>query len=281
MLCASLNFLDGTNSISPKYSFRHAGVVSENSDPNLLRYGTLPQEIVCTENLTPWKKLLPCDSKRGLATLLNAGYIHSTNYHSLGIHLRDICRDKSCTDTSIELKQTVSLVYDLIILESGDSDFSIRKLFGSGIPNRCPLAENSKVYIDITNNNKNPLKLLPKPSYKTVSIRGGSTSEVAVYDLKEFQGMFNIAASYKKKNFEFHNIKPPLLWANRFISGYGRQKGGIITKLYNTHWKPLNVVILENIPWYVPVYLHTLKVVANGKEIRPGKKIHVHSCFVI
>ncbi len=28
-----------------------------------LRYATLPREIVCTENLTPWKKLLPCGSK--------------------------------------------------------------------------------------------------------------------------------------------------------------------------------------------------------------------------
>uniref|UniRef100_A0A4W5NUA5 Phosphatidylinositol glycan anchor biosynthesis class T n=1 Tax=Hucho hucho TaxID=62062 RepID=A0A4W5NUA5_9TELE len=28
-----------------------------------LRYAVLPREIVCTENLTPWKKLLPCGSK--------------------------------------------------------------------------------------------------------------------------------------------------------------------------------------------------------------------------
>ncbi|KAK6623722.1 hypothetical protein RUM43_009574 [Polyplax serrata] len=270
LLCASLNFLDDTNSISPQYSFRHAGVVSDIVDPNLLRYGTLPQEVVCTENLTPWKKLLPCNSKKGLASLLNAGYIHNTNYHSLGIHLREICRDKSCTKAAIELKQTVSLVYDLVILESGDADFSIRKLFGSGIPNRCPLAEESWVYIDVTNHNKNPLKLVPKPIFKTTSVRGGSQSEIAVYNLKEVQGMFNIAVTYKKKSLEFQAVRPPLIWANRFISGYGKQKGGIITKIFNKHWMPLNVIVLENIPWYVPVYLHTLKVVSNGMEINPA-----------
>lgn len=271
LLCASLNFIDKTNSINPHYSYRHTGVVAGHVDPNLLRYATLPQEIVCTENLTPWKKLLPCDSKRGLATLLNAGYIHNTNYHSLGIHLRSICQNKECTKASIELKQTISLMYDLVILESGGPDFSIRKLFGSGLPNRCPLAEESKIYIDITNYNNNPVELIPKPTLKTISRRGGSQSELAIYNLKEFQGMFNIAVLYKNKNVYFENMKPPLLCANRYISGYGKQKGGIITKIKNRHWKPLKVVVLENIPWYVPVYLHTLKIVANDLEIKPGE----------
>lgn len=35
----------------------------EETDHRFLRYATLPREIVCTENLTPWKKLLPCGSK--------------------------------------------------------------------------------------------------------------------------------------------------------------------------------------------------------------------------
>ena len=28
-----------------------------------IRYGSLPREAVCTENLTPWIKLLPCQAK--------------------------------------------------------------------------------------------------------------------------------------------------------------------------------------------------------------------------
>lgn len=46
-------------------SFRPTGISDSQKSLNssLLRYGTLPREIVCTENLTPWKKLLPCDSK--------------------------------------------------------------------------------------------------------------------------------------------------------------------------------------------------------------------------
>lgn len=65
LLCASLNFIDASNSMSPEMSFRPLGIddPTEPSNSSLLRYGTLPREIVCTENLTPWKKLLPCDSK--------------------------------------------------------------------------------------------------------------------------------------------------------------------------------------------------------------------------
>ncbi len=32
--------------------------------------GSLPREAVCTENLTPWLKLLPCTGKAGLAAVL-------------------------------------------------------------------------------------------------------------------------------------------------------------------------------------------------------------------
>lgn len=37
--------------------------VSSGTDHSFLRYAVLPREVVCTENLTPWKKLLPCSSK--------------------------------------------------------------------------------------------------------------------------------------------------------------------------------------------------------------------------
>ena len=67
--CASLNFLDTTQAVSPKWSFQPRGITPVGADGNRttghFRSGTLPGENVCTENLTPWKKLLPCESKRG------------------------------------------------------------------------------------------------------------------------------------------------------------------------------------------------------------------------
>lgn len=65
LFCASLNFVEALNSLSPNLSFPPTGAVPSSLAKNssLLRYSTLPREVVCTENLTPWKKLLPCDSK--------------------------------------------------------------------------------------------------------------------------------------------------------------------------------------------------------------------------
>ncbi|MEE6517574.1 hypothetical protein FKM82_027898 [Ascaphus truei] len=62
IFCASLNFIDSTNTVTPTASFKPLGLANV-SDHHLLRYAILPREFVCTENLTPWKKLLPCGSK--------------------------------------------------------------------------------------------------------------------------------------------------------------------------------------------------------------------------
>lgn len=97
IFCASLNFIDSTNTVQPSASFKPLGIGNgicpfifilfktfflvkiiqhvmhekcfcffwferEATEHRFLRYATLPREIVCTENLTPWKKLLPCGS---------------------------------------------------------------------------------------------------------------------------------------------------------------------------------------------------------------------------
>lgn len=53
-----------------------------------VRYGALPREAVCTENLTPWLKLLPCRDRAGLATLLERRRVYGGSYHSLRVHIR-------------------------------------------------------------------------------------------------------------------------------------------------------------------------------------------------
>ena len=66
IFCASLNFMDGKSTVNPKYGFRPRGITTSNYDQwftSHVRYSVLPRENVCTENLTPWKKLLPCGSK--------------------------------------------------------------------------------------------------------------------------------------------------------------------------------------------------------------------------
>ena len=77
LLCASLNKLDKTTGVSPKHSFQPAGAQGANlsSSASHLRFGLLPKENLCTENLTPWKKLLPC---KGLVYLAHHHPHHNT-----------------------------------------------------------------------------------------------------------------------------------------------------------------------------------------------------------
>lgn len=267
LLCASFSFVEETNTIAPEYSFRPASSASTSSNSSFIRYAALPREVVCTENLTPWKKLLPCDPQEGFLSLLNAQQIYSTNYHSVGIHVRQLCLDSSCSDIILESKQTVNLVHDLKLF--GGSEWSIRKLFGQGLNGACKLATSSKIYLDITDKD---FEVSPKPSKTIDSKRGGSDTTFAEFDVKkltsESSKMMNIAV-VNKKNKQIPITSPPPLYAKRFLQGTGKERGKIVNQITNTHWSALNIVTLENIPWFVPIYLHTLKLKIGNKEIQP------------
>nr|CAD7464262.1 unnamed protein product [Timema tahoe] len=122
-----------------------------------------------------------------------------------------------------------------------------------------------------------PFQLVPQASAVTTSIRGGYETRLAVYDVKSLKisSMFNVAVVHTQTPQVFNINSPPVLFANRYIVGYGQERGGIVTKLHNNHWKSLDIVYLENIPWFLPVYFHTLKIVANGKEIKPVMKRYI------
>nr|ATU82891.1 secreted Gpi16-like protein [Pristhesancus plagipennis] len=273
LLCASLNFIDSQNSLSPELSLKPSGIEDVYNPLNHthLRYATLPREIVCTENLTPWKKLLPCNLKRGLSALLNSDNIYNTVYHSLGIHFRPVCSDKECTRVGVELVQTVSLVYDLLIIGRDETHWSIQRQFGQGLGHICPLATTSHIIVDITSNQTgNTFKLIPNTYETIVNSRGGQNTILAVYDLSQQRkdSRYNIEVIYDKVGV-ISRPKPPIIHANRYITGYGQEFGGIKTKIFNNYRKPIKILFLENIPWFVPIYFHTLNIVSGEKEIVP------------
>lgn len=90
-----------------------------------------------------------------------------------------------------------------------------------GIKGACPLATLSNVYVDISNNNTNQIyELVPSPSAKIISLRGGQLNEIAVYDIRShsLNKMFNIGIIYKtgqKASLSY----PSILFANRYIIG--------------------------------------------------------------
>lgn len=112
LFCASLNFIDSTRTIRPVLSFQPTGDHLNSTLPRLhLLHGTLPREPVCTENLTPFLKLLPCKGKAGISTLLDGHKLFDASWQSMSIDVRPVCPEgQQC---SLEMEQTVDVVLDI------------------------------------------------------------------------------------------------------------------------------------------------------------------------
>uniref|UniRef100_A0A3Q3KQE8 Phosphatidylinositol glycan anchor biosynthesis, class T n=1 Tax=Monopterus albus TaxID=43700 RepID=A0A3Q3KQE8_MONAL len=185
IFCASLNFIDSTNTVQPSASFKPLGI-SNVTDHRFLRYATLPREIVCTENLTPWKKLLPCGSKAGLAVLLKSEKLFHSSFHSEAVHIRPVCQDLLCKTTSWELRQTLNVVFDLHTSGQGKREWSLFKMFSRTLTEACPLASSSKIYIDITDNPQwEQFELSPATPLLSQALVLGDRRTFSVYDLTQ------------------------------------------------------------------------------------------------
>ena len=79
--------LDERRTTSPVLTFTPEGLLPNWTRPHQLRHGSLPSEHVCTENLTPFLKLLPCKSQSGLASLLNPHRLFDADWHGMGVHV--------------------------------------------------------------------------------------------------------------------------------------------------------------------------------------------------
>ncbi|XP_038015177.1 GPI transamidase component PIG-T isoform X1 [Motacilla alba alba] len=276
IFCASLNFIDSTNTVIPTASFKPLGLAN-GTDHHLLRYAVLPREVVCTENLTPWKKLLPCGSKAGLAVLLKAERLFHSSYHSQAVHIRPICRDASCLAVSWELRQTLTVVFDFFSSGQGKKDWSLFKMFSRTLTDTCPLASQSKVYVDISPKNKEKelLEVSPPPTSVHEAIVQGERKTYAVYDLLS-PSLFNTSRSLNvqlkwKRPQDSSEMPIPTLHAQRYVGGYGLQTGQICTLIYNTHpYRAFPVILLETVPWYLRLYVHTLTIITKGKENKPS-----------
>ena len=98
--------MDDLRTTSPSLSFRPEGSLPKWSAPHQIRHAALPSENVCTENLTPFLKLLPCKSLSGIASLLNPHRLFDADWHGMGVHV--LWREEQ----GVELRLTFLSVFD-------------------------------------------------------------------------------------------------------------------------------------------------------------------------
>lgn len=261
LVCASLNFVDKTVTTSPKYTFYPRGAfdVYQKFNTSLIRYANLPQENVCTENLTPWKKLLPCVGRAGLSSLLVARRLFDSHYHSMSISVRPECKTSACKSVDLKLTQTIS-----VVLGHSRNEFSLGSLFGKSVASRCAVARKNQVIVKSPVEGSLALQLDPTPT----DTQRVDDLDISTYDIST---NFNVRANYKAGYTRPDLSQPPVLHLQRYLTGYGQDYGSIVCEITNTETESIQIVYTDYIPWFLRLYLHTLKIESEGASVKPAK----------
>ena len=256
-----------------------------------LLHGVLPGEVVCTENLTPFTKLLPCKGKSGISSLLDGHKVFDAAWQTMAIDIRPLCpvdRDECL----IEIHQTLDMVLDIerskrppkdpiprpIANEQLSCDhsksynsydtcyplpvssrvpWSLHELFGREIVGACPL-------INDEGPNAMPVRL-NVPHDQVALISGNafesksqdSGSQHRLYHLMPGQG-FDVSMPEGVKDEDILLAFEPI-HVERTITGHGAARGGIRAVFTNpSSTQAVNLVYFESLPWFMRPFVHTL-----------------------
>ncbi|PUU81748.1 GPI transamidase component PIG-T [Tuber borchii] len=296
LFCASLNFIDSTRTIRPVMSFQPAGHHSPERLERLhLLHGTLPREPVCTENLTPFLKLLPCKGKAGISSLLDGHRLFDAQWQSMSIDVKPVCEESG--KCQLQMEQTVDMVLDVERslgkkdspvpkpppieqlscdqekpYAGGDSCFplsgvtdlpwSLSEMFGRPVRGSCPLAvvpteEATHVCVNIAEKRSIFVSQGSEERKRSPELRCFTLHENLDFDivLPELSPSTNLL------------LTPPPVYASRSLTGHGQERGGIQAVLNNpSSNSTVEFVYLESLPWFMKPYLHTLSATISGKD---------------
>lgn len=294
--CASLNYIDETITTVPKYWANGAGRTSFalNTSNNLYYFrASLPAEPICTENLTPFTKLLPTRGKAGLSSLLDGHKIFDSLWHSMSFDLQTEC-DESQLFCHLAMDQSVMAVIDVQKAErtrrfgnipkptpgdelccdtskkhdiwccfpcddSGVVSWDLETIFGRKLTGTA-LESNeitTSVFFDMDFNlwNVSILKDIEDVNKSTTMVVAENISRYDVTD----PGKYNFQVSSFNSSATYSPNKPDL-HATRSLTGYSQDCGGFRVVITNpSEADEINFVYFESLPWFMRLYLSTLE----------------------
>ncbi|KAF1912190.1 GPI transamidase component GPI16 precursor [Ampelomyces quisqualis] len=291
LFCASINFIDATKTIRPVMAFSPEGHHGNASNLHLL-HGTLPHEVVCTENLTPFLKLLPCKGKAGVASLLDGHKLFDASFQTMAIDVRPVCQPRG-GDCSIEMEQTVDMVLDVArskrpqdnpiprplpinqiecdaskgysdhdtcypLIKGTEPAWTLEEVFGRPLAGACPLTEES-------GNDANTIciNVPPDRTVDAQSTGNFTESKLASDTLRCYKlasgANFDLVLPEQQMTTGLVRPDPPL-FAARTINGHGQERGSTQSVIRNpSTTEAVEFVYLESLPWFMKPYLHTLR----------------------
>lgn len=266
LFCASMNFIDSTRTVEPQFVFRQAG-------RGRTFHGVLPSETVCTENLTPFLKLLPCKGHAGISSLLTGHKLFDTDWSALSVDLEFV-------GERVILSQKVDMVFDLeralhaardpipgsqpseeVICMEGKfytsdvtcfpqdgrapKDWSFEQVFGKTLNGQCAVADPDKPSLIVHHG----------PDTRLVPNSEARTGNVSAYHLQD-----------DRLNLQFSDRMEPALTpapieVRRSLTSHGSSLHGKITLAVTNKQRTndVEVVYFSMLPWFMRPYLHTLR----------------------
>lgn len=270
MFCTSLSFINKAVTITPNLSFRPTGLVEDGvADNAFFRYGALVRENLCTENLTPWLKLLPCFSRTGVASLLlEPKSLHYNRYLSMNIVLKKTCHDPFCNEIDLNLEQHLSSVFDIREDPTAAPEFSVYSIFGSKLKPACPVADRSYVALEsLTDVVMNP----------ELDVSESDDGRYYVMDLKTLATDTHLRYIWKTIPDNENDASPAIF--NQCHSSIQELDGRLICTIPNLTPQNVTILFLQSMPWFLHAQFHTLQISSDNygdivplwKSFKPGK----------
>lgn len=285
LFCASLNFIDDAQTTYPIKTFEPFGSL-EGSDDRLvyLMRGALPREPVCTENLTPFLKLLPCKGNAGISSVLDGHRLFDAQWQAMAIDIAPVPAKPASRRMILTINAVIDVPRSLAwnknkspvpepiprdelrcdstkpysseshcfpLPATGQAvDWRLSDIFGGKrILGQCLLASNTDHVV-----------IKAPQSWQCSVVNKGyeGYTDSNVYELGEEDHDFHLRTD--NSALVLAPDVPPV-FVERSFSGNGQERGGLRTVFVNpSHHRAVDFVYFESLPWYMRVHLHTLTV---------------------
>lgn len=238
LICASFSTMNDELSSSPS-PIVQSGISAKTLSTTKREciHGSLPKEATCTENLTPWVRLLPCRDRAGVGALLNPLHLFDVSYHAMSFRALN-----DPVEGTVTLKQTLS-----IVKKRNSNQQNLSDMFPL-------LAHQTRP------DPRGGVRACPLASESIITVAGSESRNLA--DEKDSVN-FVIPEASKKVNND--------VTVHRFVTGHGQVGGGLRTVVRNLRESgSVKVVLFQSFPFFVRPYFSSLTATLNGAPVTLG-----------
>ncbi|RHX97762.1 hypothetical protein DYB25_012524 [Aphanomyces astaci] len=218
-------------------------------------HGMLPREELCTENLSPWLKMLPCRTHGGLGAWVRPVTLLDSDFLSLKVRV-------------VHDHGTLRLHQSLTVVRRVDPTWSLQSLLGltSSLTSACALARSSVVATDLA---------FVGSSATSPGTRNNPVDHSTLHQVSFASAAATTPSPWLvRSDSESDSTSVSTTWrgvsGHRYLTGYGQVRGGIGLQLTNHHpTNAIHVAYHETMPWYLRVYFSTVRLRLNGVDVDP------------